>query len=144
MAAVSIASITAPRSCSWGWPAACREDSWRRRTMQPGIRVLTRLAALALVLRASDAGAMCWPIPCTGCAIASYSQQSLVVMDRAHGQVHLVPNIVVQGLSPSFVLIVPTPSQPDFTVAPRNIWNEIGQLTSLFPRQRGGDQSGLG
>lgn len=98
------------------------------------------VAALAIATAApSPAGATCCPIPCDGCWIDWRSQLNLVVLDRERGQVRLVPNIQFTGVSRDFALVVPTPSWPDFELAPATIWTEaLAATRPLRARDTGG------
>jgi hypothetical protein len=88
------------------------------------------LAVLALLLvLPSSALAFCCPFPCEGCEISSSGQLNLVRFDRKGGTITLIPNVLVRGQSPTFALVVPTPTVPSLVSAQGRIWDEAFQLT---------------
>lgn len=94
------------------------------------------IALLLVVAMVREAGAVSCPFPCQGCWIRSDAQVDLVVMDRAQGQVRLVPNIRFSGMARDFALVVPTPSHPSLDLAASDIWSEAAQLTSNLGSRR--------
>lgn len=121
-------------------------------TMRPGAgdnRRATRRRALALawtvaaLAAAPRADAVCIPLPCFDCWIDWRSQLNLVVFDRERDEVRLIPNLQFTGESRDFALVVPTPSRPDFELAPATIWNEaLAATRPLFLRDTGGCDGG--
>ena len=91
------------------------------------VGLVVALATLATL--PARVAATCCPIPCTDCWIRWSGQLNLVVMDRAAGEVRLVPNIRFAGMSPDFALVVPTPSLPAFELGPETIWTEALEAT---------------
>jgi hypothetical protein len=85
---------------------------------------------LTLLLFGSPAAAMCVPFPCNDCELVSWGQLNLVIMDRSPGRVRLIPNIRLIGDAADFALVVPTPSDPVITPAPREVWSEALALTA--------------
>ena len=88
---------------------------------------------------------MCVPFPCDDCWITSAGQLNLVVMDRENDRVSLIPNILVTGDSPSFALVLPTPSVPELSSVPTSdLWSSLSTMTARVGNRRIDDGLGCG
>lgn len=111
-------------------------------------RTETRWGGGALVvmagacLAAPAAQAVCVPFPCIGCDVSGAAQVTFVRYDRAAGEIHLVPNVRLEGEGDHLALVVPTPSVPTFEQASLALWSEADAVTAPF-RQRAGSSGGL-
>jgi hypothetical protein len=101
---------------------------------------------LAWLALASSAKAVCVPFPCTGCQLLSQGQLNWVIMDRNAGEIRLIPNIRLNGNSPDFALVVPTPSLPQLSPVDRAVWQQALDLTAPVASRtrRNGSTSGCG
>lgn len=88
------------------------------------------LGVALLLLAPTRAWCMCCPVPCFDCWIESAGQLNLVVVDDEAGTIRLVPNIRIVGQAQDFALIVPTPTVPEFDLAPASVWSELVVLTA--------------
>jgi len=96
------------------------------------------LMSMPMLLLAVPAYSNCVPCPCDLCDLSSSGQANLVIMDRDHSRITLIPNIPITGTGEDFALLLPMPSIPEVAAVSNSIWDQAFALTapqSSIPRQ---------